>query len=81
MLYGAKFHSDGTGTWIPLKEDTPVNPDVPSVHVNGMINLPQRPDGGSFKATKDREIEAFKENIKLWGTYTKETLKQNKEQF
>ena len=67
MLYGAKFHSDGTGTWIPLKEDTPVNPDVPSVHVNGMINLPQRPDGGSFKATKDREIEAFKEKYQTLG--------------
>ncbi|MGD1805756.1 PhoX family protein, partial [Dapis sp. BLCC M126] len=67
MLYGAKFNSDGTGSWIPLKEDTPVNPGLPSVHVNGMINLPQRPDGGSFKATKDKEIEAFKQKYKTLG--------------
>ncbi|OZH55776.1 phosphatase [Hydrocoleum sp. CS-953] len=67
MLYGAKFNSDGTGSWIPLKEDTPINPDLPSVHVNGMINLPQRPEGGSFKATKDREIEAFKQKYKTLG--------------
>ena len=67
MLYGAKFNSDGTGSWIPLKEDTPVNPDLPSVHVNTMINLPQRPEGGSFKATKDEEIEAFKQKYKTLG--------------
>lgn len=40
MLYAAKFHADGTGEWIPLKADTPVNPDLPSVHVGGMLNLP-----------------------------------------
>ncbi len=67
MLYGSKFNSDGTGSWIPLKEDTPVNPDLPSVHVNSMINLPQRPEGGSFKATKDQEIEAFKQKYKTLG--------------
>ncbi|NET17108.1 MAG: DUF839 domain-containing protein, partial [Okeania sp. SIO1H6] len=36
-------------------------------HVNGMINLPQRPEGGSFKATKDGEIEAFKQKYKTLG--------------
>ncbi|MGK7920904.1 MAG: PhoX family phosphatase [Trichodesmium sp.] len=67
MLYGAKFNPDGTGSWISLKEDTPVNPGLPSVHINGMINLPQRPEGGSFKATKDKEIEAFKQKYKTLG--------------
>ena len=67
MLYGAKFNSDGTGSWIPLKEDTPVNPDLPMVHVNGMINLPQRPDAGSFKATTNQQVEAFKQKYKTLG--------------
>ncbi|MEB3341375.1 MAG: alkaline phosphatase PhoX [Okeania sp.] len=66
-MYGAKFNPDGTGSWIPLKEDTPVNPGLPSAHVNGMVNLPQRPDGGSFPATKDEEIEAFKQKYKTLG--------------
>ncbi|MDJ0556025.1 MAG: DUF839 domain-containing protein [Microcoleaceae cyanobacterium MO_207.B10] len=61
MLYGAKFNPDGTGSWVPLKADTPVNPDLPDVHVNGMINLPKRPDGGSFKATTPKDIEDFKQ--------------------
>ena len=30
MLYGAKFNPDGTGTWIPLNPDTPVDPLRPS---------------------------------------------------
>ncbi|MGB3510580.1 MAG: alkaline phosphatase PhoX [Microcoleaceae cyanobacterium] len=61
MLYGAKFNRNGTGTWVPLKADTPVNPDLPDVHVDGTINLPNRPDGSSFKATTAKEIESFKQ--------------------
>lgn len=44
MLYAAKFNPDGTGSWIALKADTPVNPDLPSAHVGGMITLPNRPE-------------------------------------
>jgi secreted PhoX family phosphatase len=64
MLYAAKFNSDGTGRWIALKADTPVNPDLPSVHAGGMITLPKRPDGGNFKAEKDEDIAAFKQQFK-----------------
>ncbi len=53
-LYVAKFNSDGTGEWIPLKLDTPTNPIPPSVLAsaelaalgsaqrNGGIRLPKR---------------------------------------
>lgn len=67
MLYAAKFNSDGTGSWIALKADTAVNPDLPSVHAGGMITLPKRPDGGIFKAEKDEEIVAFKQKFKTLG--------------
>jgi uncharacterized protein len=67
MLYAAKFSADGTGEWIPLKASTPVNPDKPSVLAGKMLTLPKRPDGGSFKATKDEEIEVFKSKFKVLG--------------
>jgi secreted PhoX family phosphatase len=43
MLYAAKFNSDGTGSWIPLKADTPINPDVPSTIAGNLIRLPKGP--------------------------------------
>ena len=67
MLYAAKFNPDGTGRWIALKADTPVNPDMPSVHIGGMITLPKRPDGGIFKVEKDEDIAAFKQKFKTLG--------------
>ncbi|MBP0035365.1 MAG: DUF839 domain-containing protein, partial [Roseofilum sp. Belize BBD 4] len=42
MLYAAKFNGDGTGSWIALKADTRVNPDLPSEYHGGMIPLPHR---------------------------------------
>lgn len=67
MLYAAKFNPDGTGRWIALKPDTPVNPDLPSIHAGGMIPLPQRPDGGVFRATKDEEAIAFRQQFRTLG--------------
>jgi uncharacterized protein len=67
MLYAAKFNPDGTGSWIALKADTPVNPDMPSVHVGAMITLPNRPDGGFKKVTDDAEAIAFKQQFKTLG--------------
>lgn len=61
MLYAAKFNPDGTGRWIALKEDTPINPDLPSTHVGGMITLPNRPDGGAKKFTNDADVLAYKQ--------------------
>ncbi len=67
MLYAAKINPDGTGRWIALQANTPVNPDLPSVHAGKMIPLPKRPDGGYFKATKDEEITAYKQQFKTLG--------------
>ncbi len=67
MLYAAKFNPDGTGRWIALKADTAVNPDLPSIHAGGIINLPQRPEGGIFKAEKDEQAIAFKKQFKTLG--------------
>jgi len=67
MLYGAKFNPDGTGRWIALKADTPVNPDLPSVHVGGMLTLPKRPDGGFEKVKDDAAIASFKSQFKTLG--------------
>ena len=67
MLYAAKFNADGTGNWIPLKTDTAVNPDLPSVHAGGIINLPKRPTGGIFKFDKDADVVSFKQQFKTLG--------------
>jgi len=67
MLYAAKFNPDGTGRWIALKADTPVNPDLPSQIEGGLITLPNRPDGGVMKVETDEQIAAFKSQFKTLG--------------
>ncbi len=67
MLYAAKFNPDGTGSWIALKADTPVNPDSPSQMVGKMLTLPNRPDGGYKKVNKDTAVVAFKKKFKTLG--------------
>jgi uncharacterized protein len=69
MLYAAKFNADGTGRWIALNADTPVNPDLPSVHVGKMITLPNpdRTAGGSIKVEDDGAIAAYKQQFKTLG--------------
>ncbi|TAG21126.1 MAG: DUF839 domain-containing protein [Oscillatoriales cyanobacterium] len=76
MLYAAKFNADGTGRWIPLKTDTPVNPDLPSLHGGGMINLPLRPAGGFVKVEKDAEAVAFKQKFKTLNDLYEGTAKE-----
>lgn len=67
MLYAAKFNEDGTGRWIALKPDTPVNPENPSTIVGGMINLPKRPDGGYMPVRNQSAIEQYKQKFKTLG--------------
>ncbi|MEO1095766.1 MAG: alkaline phosphatase PhoX [Cyanobacteria bacterium J06638_28] len=67
MLYAAKFNPDGTGTWIPLKADTPVNPDMPSKVAGGMITLPKRPEGGVIKVDSDTDMRAFARQYRTLG--------------
>jgi len=68
MLYAAQFNPDGTGQWIALSPQTPVNPQLPSVHSGGMIPLPLRPGGGFFRVKDDAEIAQFKAKYKNLGT-------------
>jgi uncharacterized protein len=63
-LYAAKFNADGTGIWIPLIPKTPVNPELPSTIVGGVLYLPKRPDGGFFPVSNDADINAYKQQFK-----------------
>ena len=67
MLYAAKFNGDGTGNWIPLKVSTAINPHSIEVLAGKMLPLPQRHEGGIFKATKAEEIAEFKSKFKILG--------------
>lgn len=63
VLYAAKFNANGTGEWIRLAPDTPVNPVRPSqVFGRGesaSVTLPLRPEGGMVRVGTDDEVEAF----------------------
>jgi uncharacterized protein len=64
MLYAAKFNPNGTGQWIALKPDTPVNPDLPSQLLGNLLPLPKRPEGGYLAAKTDEAVLAFKQQYK-----------------
>ncbi|MBL1177563.1 PhoX family protein [Pantanalinema sp. GBBB05] len=66
-LYAAQLAPDGTGRWIPLAADTPVDPVSPAMLAGVMLPLPQRPQGGAFKATDPEEIAVFKQQFKTLG--------------
>jgi uncharacterized protein len=67
MLYAAKFNPDGTGQWIALAPDTPINPDLPSQLLGTLQILPQRPEGGVFRTKVDEDVLAFKQRFKTLG--------------
>ncbi|MEN8446115.1 MAG: alkaline phosphatase PhoX, partial [Cyanobacteria bacterium J06555_13] len=67
MLYAAKFNPDGTGSWIPLKADTPVNPVMPSSVIGGMVALPKRPEGGFEKVEDDAIASKLKSSFATLG--------------
>jgi uncharacterized protein len=67
MLYAAQFKADGTGQWIPLSPATPVSPTMPTFLSGVMLTLPQRPQGGSFKADDDEMVEEFQKKFKTLG--------------
>ncbi|CDN12567.1 Tat (twin-arginine translocation) pathway signal sequence domain protein [Richelia intracellularis] len=83
MLYAAKFNPDGTGSWIALKVDTAINPDLPSQIAGHLIPLPKgaaRPKpalfsdvlanlvtGGYLEVTADKQITHYKNRYKRLG--------------
>lgn len=77
MLYAAKFNADGTGTWLALTPETPINPDMPSMVEGGMIPLPKRPEGGIVKVDSDEAMMAFKGQYRTLGDlYTGSALEK-----
>lgn len=66
MLYAAQFNPDGTGRWIPLTLDTPVNPNSPGVHIDKMITLPEpnRALGGMVGVRDDALIASYRQQFK-----------------
>ena len=67
MLYVAQFQADGSGRWIPLSPTTAIAPTLPTFLSGVMLPLPQRPEGGIFKADDDAQIEAFQKKYKTLG--------------
>jgi len=77
MLYAAVFQADGTGRWIALKPETPVNPILPSTVFGGVVTLPKRPEGGFFVAKTDGEVKQFQQKYKTLGDlYTGSALEK-----
>jgi uncharacterized protein len=67
MLYVAKIKEDGTGQWIALKPDTPVEPDLPE-HILGELHpLPKRPEGGYAFIRTAANVAEFKQKFKTLG--------------
>jgi uncharacterized protein len=66
MLYGAKFNADGTGEWIPLTLDTPINPVKPDRVAGGMVVLPNpdRQAGGVVEITSELSLELYQKQFK-----------------
>ena len=69
MLYGAVFNPDGTGKWVRLTPETPVDPVLPSKVQGGLVPLPNsdRRVGGVMEVTEDQEIIPFKNRFKTLG--------------
>jgi hypothetical protein len=67
MLYAAKFNEDGTGRWIALQADTPIDPDDPNNIIGGLLNLPKRPQGGFQAFRVDGDIGNYKAQYKTLG--------------
>ena len=69
MLYGAKFNPDGSGEWVALTPDTPIDPIRPSTVFGNKVILPHpdRTRGGVIEITDDQELEAFQSKFKTLG--------------
>ena len=63
MLYVAKFAPDGTGSWIALKPETAIEPELTSNIVGNLIRLPKGPLTASEKGGKKQTLlNSFKQS-------------------
>lgn len=69
MLYVAKMNEDGTGEWIPLKADTVINPTALTHLAGNLLPIPNpdREAGGIITATKQEELDQFRQKYKTLG--------------
>ncbi len=69
MLYVAKMNPDGTGQWIPLKADTPINPTPIENLVGGLLPIPNpdRRKGGIVNVTRQEELDQFQRQYRRLG--------------
>ncbi|MCX7595770.1 MAG: DUF839 domain-containing protein [Fischerella sp.] len=83
MLYAAKFNPDGTGRWIPLKADTPVDPELPSHIAGNLIQLPKSPQAITSKGSDKQTLFRLPEPIEgFYLPITKdEEISQYKQKF
>ena len=66
ILYGAKLNPDGSGKWIPLSPETPIDPVAPSQVVGGIVQLPNsdRAAGGVMEVASEEQIQPFVSKFK-----------------
>ncbi|NWF58604.1 MAG: DUF839 domain-containing protein [Fischerella sp.] len=83
MLYAAKFNPDGTGRWIPLKTDTPIDPDLPSHVAGNLIQLPKSPQAITSKDSDKQTLFKLPESVEsFYFPMTKdEEIGQYKQKF
>jgi hypothetical protein len=73
MLYGAKFNPDGTGQWLALNPNTPVDPVLPSQVLGedgvGVVLFPNpdRTQGGVVQSKDDGAAQALTQQFKTLG--------------
>ena len=69
ILYGAKLNPDGSGKWIPLSPETPINPVAPSQVVGGMVQLPNsdRAVGGVMEVETESQMQPLMNQHKTLG--------------
>ncbi|HAC65478.1 MAG TPA: phosphatase [Cyanothece sp. UBA12306] len=69
MLYVAKMEPDGTGKWLPLQADTPINPTSLNKLAGGLLLIPNRDrqQGGMIRVDKQEDLDKFSQQYDKLG--------------
>ncbi len=78
MLHGAVFNPDGTGKWVRLTPETPINPVLPSKVQGGLVTLPHsdRAIGGIMQVKEDQAIATYQAKFKTLGDLYRGTYEE-----